>query len=255
MASLIACRRIPYPCPAAIARRPTSITTRRPYQSAAHPLPAPFTATEDAILSAAMRHVPAEGFTQTSLVRGARDAGYLDASVNLFPRGVFDLVNYHLVTQRLALKTKMPLTEEEAQRGGVGKKIRDVTWARLQANAEAGVVGRWPEALALMAQPSYATASLHELSLLADEIWHLAGDKDVTFAWYTKRGSLSAVYASTELFMTRDTSIGFADTRSFLDRRLGEVQTMGGALGSVREWTGFSASALVNVLRSKGVRI
>lgn len=202
-----------------------------------------------------MKHVPAEGFTQTSLVRGARDAGYLDASINLFPRGAFDLVNYHLVMRRLALQNTLPFTEEEGQKLRFGNKIRDITWARLQANADAGIVQRWPEALALMAQPAYLSASLHELSLLADEIWHLAGDTDVTFAWYTKRGSLSAVYASTELFMTRDTSPGFADTRNFLIRRLGEVQTVGGALGSVREWTGFSASALVNVLRSKGVRI
>ncbi|MCJ1330990.1 Ubiquinone biosynthesis protein coq9, mitochondrial [Thelotrema lepadinum] len=106
-----------------------------------------------------------------------------------------------------------------------------------------------------MAQPSYVPASLHELFLLSDEIWHLAGDTAVDSSWYTKRATLSAIYSSAEVFMTTDTSPGFAETENFLDRRLHELQTMGQTLGAVSEWVGFSGRALVNVLRSKGVRI
>lgn len=106
-----------------------------------------------------------------------------------------------------------------------------------------------------MAQPSYVPASLKELSLLADEIYFLAGDKAVDPTWYTKRASLSMVYASSELFMTTDKSANFAETRGFLQRRLEESQRAGGVLGAVGEWVGFTANAGVNVLRSKGVRI
>jgi ubiquinone biosynthesis protein COQ9 len=35
-----------------------------------------------------------------------------------------------------------------------------------------------------------------ELARLVDEMWFLAGDKSVDFSWYTKRATLSAVYAS-----------------------------------------------------------
>lgn len=106
-----------------------------------------------------------------------------------------------------------------------------------------------------MAQPSHVPGSLHELALLVDEIYHLSGDTSVDPSWYTKRGSLSVVYTSSELFMTNDQSPGFGETRAFLQRRLNESDSLGWALGSVRQWVGFTASAGVNVLRSKGVRI
>lgn len=106
-----------------------------------------------------------------------------------------------------------------------------------------------------MAQPSYGPASLKELAMLSDEIWFLAGDKSVDPSWYTKRATLSMVYSSSELFMTNDTSPDFADTSKFLHTRLNEVKSIGGTVGAVGQWVGFTMSAGVNVLRSKGVPI
>lgn len=106
-----------------------------------------------------------------------------------------------------------------------------------------------------MAQPSNIPTSLSELASLSDEIWFLAGDTAVDSSWYTKRASLSSIYAATELFMTTDKSTEFADTKEFLDRRFRDVQAVGSVLGSVGQWVGFTAHAGVNVLRSKGVRI
>ncbi|RYP06317.1 hypothetical protein DL765_009533 [Monosporascus sp. GIB2] len=114
---------------------------------------------------------------------------------------------------------------------------------------------RRAQALAVMAQPSRVATSLHELALLADEIWHLSGDAAVDPSWYAKRGALSAVYASSELFMTNDRSPGYGETRAFLRRRLDETDTVGAALGDAAQWIGFTASAALNVLRSKGARI
>lgn len=106
-----------------------------------------------------------------------------------------------------------------------------------------------------MAQPSYVPESLKELAKLADEIWFLVGDTSVDPSWYTKRASLSAIYASTELFMTSDTSEGFTETRKFLRRRLEETHEVGGTLRSLGQWVGFTANAGLNVLRSKGLPI
>ena len=111
------------------------------------------------------------------------------------------------------------------------------------------------QALALIAQPSNLPTAISELSSLSDEIWFLSGDTSVDTSWYTKRASLSAIYAATELFMTTDKSPGFEDTREFLDRRFRDVQVMGGAMGSLGQWVGFTAHAGSNILRSKGVRI
>jgi ubiquinone biosynthesis protein COQ9 len=106
----------------------------------------PFPPAESAILSSALSHVPSYGFTADALRLGARDAGYMDVSTNLLPRGVFDLINYHLVTQRLALKSSVqfPSAGQPGKTLGTGAKVRTLTLARLRANEP--IVHRWQEA-------------------------------------------------------------------------------------------------------------
>jgi ubiquinone biosynthesis protein COQ9 len=98
-------------------------------------------------------------------------------------------------------------------------------------------------------------ASLKELNALSDEIWYLAGDTSVDTSWYTKRASLAAVYASSELFMTTDTSTDFRETEQFVDRRLEDVQTIGGTMGYLGQFVGFWTGSSVNLARSWGMRI
>ncbi|OAK94789.1 ubiquinone biosynthesis protein COQ9 [Phaeosphaeriaceae sp. SRC1lsM3a] len=240
----------------ATSRRPAAVWRQRcAYHSYDYAQEPPFPQAESAILSSAYAHVPNHGFTIDALKLGARDAGYLDASTNLFPRGVFDLVNYHLVTQRLALKDKVqfPGAGESGKKMGVGSKVRSLTLARLRANEP--VISRWQEALAIMAQPSYVPASLSELAKLADEIWFLAGDESVDTSWYTKRASLSTIYSTTELYMTQDKSANFIETEQFLDNRLDDLMKVGGFMGALGEWVNYTGHSTVNVLRSKGVKI
>lgn len=98
-------------------------------------------------------------------------------------------------------------------------------------------------------------SSLKELNALSDEIWYLAGDTAVDFSWYTKRASLAAVYASSELFMTTDTSKDFVRTEEFLDRRLDGAQKAGSAVGGFTQYVGFWAGNSLNLARSWGMRI
>lgn len=222
------------------------------YHSYEHIDPPPYREPESIILSSALSQVPIHGFTQEALIIGAKDAGYLDISSNLFPKGAFELVRYHLVSQRLGLKDRIQFTDEKM---GVGRKVRSLVLERLRANADAGIVPRWQEALALMSLAENIPASLRELGALSDEIWFLAGDTAVDTSWYTKRATLSGVYAAAEVYQTTDQSTDFKDTEQFLDRRLEEVRIMGSAVGTTMEWVGFQAGAMVNLLRSKGVRI
>ena len=119
----------------------------RHYHSHDHPPPpGPFTETETLILSAATPHIPTHGFTQTTLSLGAKYAGYIDASTNLFPKGAFSLVHWHLYTQRTGLKDRCAnvLKDEEGRKKmGVGQIVKALTWERLIGNRE--VVGRWQE--------------------------------------------------------------------------------------------------------------
>ncbi|KAI9728273.1 MAG: Ubiquinone biosynthesis protein coq9, mitochondrial [Cirrosporium novae-zelandiae] len=240
----------------------------RSYYSHEHPSPEPFPPIESSILSASLVHVPAHGFSETALQLGARDAGYLPASLQLFPRGAFDLINYYLIIQRLALKDHVQFPDETT---GVAARVRTLMLERLRANKD--IIHQWQDvrdisihllelpyisaaairALALMALPSHLRPSLTELANLADEIWYLAGDTSIDETWYTKRASLATIYSAADLFMTQDTSTDFTDTETFLDRRLEDVNTVGGTLRDVGEWAGFQAAGLVNLLRSKGM--
>lgn len=132
-----------------------------------------------------------------------------------------------------------------------------------------------------MAMPSNIPTSIAELAELSDEMWYLAGDTGVDTSWYTKRATLSAVYASTgmsipnvrdlercvvvgltnikflcyviEMFMTQDQSPDFSSTWKFLDRRLQDVYILGKTASEVGDYLGFTAHAVMNILRSKSI--
>jgi hypothetical protein len=122
---------------------PALASPKRTYYSYETPLPPPYPPTETAILSSALSHVPITGWTNLSLRNGARDAGYLDVSTNLFPKAEFELVLYHLRTQRLGLKDKIQFPEEA--KVGQARKVKSLVMERLRGNVEVDVQGRWQE--------------------------------------------------------------------------------------------------------------
>lgn len=120
------------------------------YHSYNHPSPSPFSPAAESILTRALKHVPAHGFTQQSLHLGAQDAGYMSVSTNLFPRGAFDLIIFYLMTRRLALHDLVAGQKGLAEvwtesKTGVGLKVRTLLLHRLRMNQEAGVVSKWSE--------------------------------------------------------------------------------------------------------------
>jgi hypothetical protein len=114
----------------------------RSYYSAHHPPSPTYTPQQQKILSTALSLVPSNGFTHETLSLGAKQAGYLEITHNLFPRGVWTLIEYHLVTQREKLKS-VPLEEGL----GVGRTIRKLCVERLKGNKE--IIARWQEVYAL----------------------------------------------------------------------------------------------------------
>ena len=227
--------------------------SHRTYYSIHHPDPSPFPPAQTAILSSALQHVPRLGFTQDALIAGAKENNYREATLNLFPRGTYDLIHFYLATQRLSLKDRVQFTDGDKL--SLTQKVKTLTWARLQANADNGVIAHWQDALAQMSLLEHIPASLKELGNLADEIWYMAGDKQVDFGWYTKRAQLSAVYASTEVFMSTDQSTDFGDTRDFLERRLGDARSVRGRVGGAMQYVGWWAGNGVGLARSRGMKV
>jgi ubiquinone biosynthesis protein COQ9 len=247
------------------------------FHSYSHPAqkpPSPYNATQIAILSAALKdQVGPYGFSQTALSHAARSVSFPDISIRvLCPRGPFDLVHYHLVSQRQRVEDVPGIVNEPGL--DVSERIRRLCIYRLRGNT--AVIGHWQEALALMAASSAnATTAIRELAALADALIVGAGEARVDMGWYARRAGVGAVYAAAgkllriilfqlgnvaddrykEMFMTQDKSEDFKDTWAFLNRRLSELEASEKAVKSVCEYGLFSVGALWNVANSKNLRM
>lgn len=78
-------------------------------------------------------------------------------------------------------------------------------------------------ALAVLALPTNAPRAAKLAWRAADLMWRAAGDTATDFAHYSKRMTLTAVYASTLLVFVDDDSIDHGDSRAFLARRIEDV--------------------------------
>ncbi|RAL09593.1 uncharacterized protein BO97DRAFT_395861 [Aspergillus homomorphus CBS 101889] len=229
----------------------------RTYHSEHHPSqPHEYTNSQTTILSAALHHVPTHGFTRNALTLGARDAGFLDVSVQLLPRGEFDLILFWLASRRGLLRSKVESDGLLAGSGSVlsvDEKIQVLLMERLRLNVE--VREQWQDALAVMSLGENIPMALSELHALADDIMNLAGDQSVDASWYSKRMAVAAVYAASDFVMTRDTSAGLRDTEEFVARRWADARALGDKLTGVRECLGFMGSTAVGLGRSWGLKI
>ena len=104
-------------------------------------------------------------------------------------------------------------------------KIRERITALVATRLEIAAPDREGQrrALAIMAMPQNVAAAARIGWRSADRMWRLVGDTATDFNHYTKRMTLSAVYASTLAVFVNDDSDGFAETRAILDRRIENV--------------------------------
>lgn len=141
-------------------------TPLRPYHSTLHPrLPDhEYTNSQSAILTAALPHIPSHGFTLEALTLGARDAGFLDVSVQLLPRAEFDLILFWLASRRGILRAKVEegalFTRVAAETGrdaaslSVEEKSKILVLERLAMNKD--IKGQWQDVCLLF--PCYPIA-------------------------------------------------------------------------------------------------
>ncbi|KAG0365629.1 COQ9-domain-containing protein [Gamsiella multidivaricata] len=206
--------------------------------------------TPEAILKKALTLVPEHGWTTASIAKAAESMGYPAIIHGMFPKGGADLIDYFLQD----CLNRLPLELEGRMEGlGTKEKIKLGTLTRLGMIAP--YIDQWPEALAIMGQPSNVPMSLNHLARIVDEIWHLAGDKSADMNWYTKRASLAAVYTTTELYMTTDKTPNYEATQRFLDRRFEDAATVGKATNEMLQIAEFGAKSVFGILNSKGFRL
>lgn len=182
------------------------------------------------LLAAALPHVAFDGWSEATLTAAVSDSGIaVGLARALYPRGGIDLaIAYHLQGDAL-MRARFAATDTTALR--IRERITLAVRLRLEV-AETELVRR---GAALFALPQHIAEGSRLIWGTADAIWTALGDGSRDLNWYTKRATLSAVYASTVLFWLGDTSDEHINTWDFLDRRIEGVMQFEKAKSRFRE--------------------
>lgn len=201
----------------------------------------------DALLLAALPHVPFDGWTRRALDAGARDAGLTAADVAFaFPQGAGELVGHFGDWADRAMLAAVDADVLAALK--VRERITRLVRGRLEILAPHKEAVR--RAAAFLAVPVNAPVGARSVARTADRMWAAAGDTATDLNWYSKRALLIGVLGSTTLYWLNDTSEEHADTWGFLDRRIADVMKVGSVLGRARSIPGARiASALPSPAR------
>ena len=198
-------------------------------------------AERDRLLDATLAHVPFDGWSERALRAGELDLGEKPAEL-LFPGGPHEaLAHFSRRADR-----QMIAALEKADIQGLRRRVAFAVDARLDAlDPHREAVRR---GLSFLAMPHNAPLGARLLYRTVDDIWYAAGDRSADFSFYTRRGLLAAVVASTTLFWLDDRSEDRAETRAFLDRRLQDVMRIQKARGGL-ERAGRAAFGPLRILR------
>jgi ubiquinone biosynthesis protein COQ9 len=186
------------------------------------PLPADPTLDEvrAALAPIIARNAGFDGWSDAAVHAAADEAGVdRDVAKLAFKDNAIDMIDAWIDSVDLELAHRLPAEKLAAM------KIRDRITALLATRLEIMAPDRESlrRAMAIMAMPQNLVRSAKIGWRSADRMWRLAGDTASDFNHYTKRMTLSAVYASTLSVFVNDDSDNFADARAFLDRRIDNV--------------------------------
>lgn len=166
------------------------------------------------------RHAGFDGWSDAAVHAAADEMGVdRDVAMLAIKGKAIDMIDAWIEGIDLELARRLPADTLNAM------KIRDRITALVATRLEIMAPDRESlrRALAIMAMPQNLPKSAKIGWRSADRMWRLAGDTSSDFNHYTKRMTLSAVYASTLSVFVNDDSENFADTRTFLDRRIDNV--------------------------------
>lgn len=187
--------------------------------------------TLDTLLDAILPHVVFDGWSPASFEAALEDLGVSkDSTAVIAPRGAIDLaVAYHRRCDALMLEQfeKADLSELR-----YSEKVATALRLRVEAMDNREAVRR---ASTLFSLPMHAVEGGKLVWETADHIWSALGDTSEDANWYTKRATLSGVWASTVLFWLGDDSVDHADTIAFIDRRIEDVMRIEKLKGKLRE--------------------
>ena len=172
------------------------------------------------LLTAILPHIEFDGWSPIALEMAINDSG-VDAGLaaQAAPRGAIDLAAaFHRQGDDLMLTAHQSTDISDLR---YSQKVARMVQFRLEASEPHKEAVR--RGMALFALPQNMGEGGQLIWGTVDHIWNALGDTSTDANWYTKRGTLSAVYSSTILFWLGDDSEGHTDTWAFLDRRIENV--------------------------------
>ena len=183
------------------------------------------------LIDAALPHVAFDGWSVATFDAAVEDAG-VDPVVAraICPRGAVDLaVGFHVAGDKAMVAG---LAGEDLDALRFRDRVARAVRLRLELCPDKEAVRR---GTTLFAVPHYAPTGSKLIWGTADAIWTALGDRSEDINWYSKRATLSAVYAATVLYWLGDESDGQAETWAFLDRRIDNVMQFEKAKGSFQK--------------------
>jgi ubiquinone biosynthesis protein COQ9 len=165
-------------------------------------------------------HAVFDGWTQKAVDSAAAELSINRDQARLaMPKDAPGLIDSYVQAVDAAMVEAFPTKRISKMK--IRERIRALVWFRIETMTDAREAIR--RALATLAMPQNAAHAARIGWRSADAMWRLAGDTATDFNHYTKRMTLGAVYASTLLAWLDDESEGYADTATFLDRRIDNV--------------------------------
>ncbi len=171
------------------------------------------------LLEAALPNVAFDGWSLATFKAAVSQAGLtLDYARTLCPRGATDLaVLFHQEGDRAMMAA---IKAEDMTGLRFRDKVARALRIRLDVIDDKEAVRR---GTALFALPHLAADGAKLIWGTADAVWSALGDTSDDVNWYTKRATLSGVWASVVLYWLGDQSEDYSDTDAFIDRRIDEV--------------------------------
>ncbi|KAJ1720104.1 Ubiquinone biosynthesis protein coq9, mitochondrial [Coemansia erecta] len=206
-------------------------------------------ATAASILDHALTKVPTHGWTTAAVAAAARDLDLSPAASGLAAQPIA-LVS-HFLTQALSF-TLHDADDQLHELATPHERLRLLCRIRLRQTLP--LRDRWPEALALLAQPQNLPRATGHLMELASELCYAADVRAANLDWYAERSALAAAYLATELYLCEDRSPDSQLTWRFLDSRLDEIQGARALCSGASTYASQFSRNIYNIFASQGFK-
>ena len=172
------------------------------------------------LLTAALKHVVFDGFSDRSLLAAAKELDVDKSTINrLFPEGPLSLVEAFSQSADAEMEVKLAVLDLSAMK--IRSRIAASVMARIDAVRPHKEAAR--RAAAYLTLPPHAALGAKLVYRTVDRMWRAAGDTSTDFNFYTKRGILAGVYSATMMRWFTDTGPDESATTQFLADRIENV--------------------------------